>query len=71
METLFSCPLPASRYDSELDDAGSYGLYWSSSLRTGLPLYAWYLNFNSDDYDMYLINRNYGLSVRPVCVSQN
>ncbi len=63
--------LPAAgyRYGSSLSFAGSYGYYWSISLRTDYPFSAWYLYFNSDDYCMYSNNRCYGFTVRPVCVS--
>lgn len=61
--------LPAAGYchDSSLSGAGSYGIYWSSSLNTDYPYLAWYVNFDStrvhrDDY-----NRNTGQSCRPVC----
>ncbi|MBO7133278.1 MAG: hypothetical protein J6W06_03865 [Bacteroidales bacterium] len=62
--------LPAAgiRNGSELTDAGSYGYYWSSSLRTDFSYEAWKLNFNSVDFIMYDNDRYYGLSVRPVCV---
>ncbi len=65
--------LPAAglRDGSELYDAGSYGGYWSSSLYTGNPGSAWYLNFISGYCRMNDYYRNYGRSVRPVCVSQN
>jgi uncharacterized protein (TIGR02145 family) len=61
--------LPAAgiRNGSELTDAGSYGYYWSSSLRTDFSFEAWKLNFNSVDFIMYDNDRYYGLSVRPVC----
>ena len=61
--------LPAAGYRriTNLDDAGSYGYYWSSSLNTDKPSIAWYVNFNSGtvrrrDYGY----RSYGQSVRPV-----
>ena len=59
--------LPAAgyRYDSEFSDAGSLGYYWLSSL-SGTD-FAWYLFFNSADYDVYNGYRDDGLSVRPVC----
>ena len=61
--------LPAAGYrgDSSLGNAGSYGFFWSSSLYTGSPSYAFTLNFNSSDVDWYDYYRYYGLSVRPVC----
>ena len=60
--------LPAAgyRYGSNLYTAGSWGYYWSSSLSTGGPYYAWYFNFNSGSYGMDLDDRNYGRSVRGV-----
>jgi len=62
--------LPAAgfRYGTRLGDEGSYGHYWSSSLREYSPSSAWYLGFYSggvgSDYDN---SRYYGRSVRPVC----
>ena len=60
--------LPAAglRYNSDLRNAWSRGYYWSSSLDTADPYFAYYLEFlssgavRSDDY------RCYGFSVRPV-----
>ncbi len=60
--------LPAAGYrdGTSLNDAGSYGLYWSSSLYTDIPLGAYYLFF----YSSYVYGdnnfRSFGLSVRPV-----
>ena len=51
---------------SSLRSAGSYGFYWSSSLRTGGPCYAFSLDFYPSYLDWYGY-RCYGLSVRPVC----
>lgn len=61
--------LPAAGYrsDSSLDYAGSYGLYWSSSLITDSPRSAWLVNFNSSYVDRRRSSRFNGLSVRPVC----
>ena len=60
--------LPAAGYrdDSSLNDAGSYGDYWSSSLYTGYSLFAWRLYFYSGDTYVDGNNRFYGFSVRPV-----
>jgi len=61
--------LPAAGYrsNSNLYVAGSDGYYWSSSLNTVTPNYAWSLDFDSDSYYMsYFSSRYYGLSVRPV-----
>ena len=64
-------PAAGSRYDSYLFDAGSLGDYWSSSLYTGSPDYAWYLYFYSDYYLMDNNDRYCGQSVRPVRSGQN
>ena len=60
--------LPAAGFRSydDLNDAGYYGYYWSSSLLAGDPLGAWYVSFDS-----YYVSRDYGhrfcgRSVRPV-----
>lgn len=60
--------LPAAgiRYDTGLGNAGSGGRYWSSSLDTDDPIYAWYVRFNSDGVLRGYDDRCYGLSVRPV-----
>ena len=60
--------LPAAgyRYNSSLYIAGSYGFYWSSSLYTDYPCYAWILGFLSDNYYLHNSSRDYGHSVRPV-----
>ena len=61
--------LPAAgyRYDSSLDYAGSYGRYWSSSLSTDYPYYAYELYFNSDYVGWSNNDRCIGFTVRPVC----
>lgn len=46
---------------------GSYGSYWSSSLRTNIPEFAWHLLFYSDLLITHCNFRGGGLSVRPVC----
>lgn len=60
--------LPAAgyRYGSSLYGAGSYGLYWSSSLDTSGSNYAFDLYFNSSNVDLNYGNRYYGQSVRAV-----
>ena len=60
--------LPAAgyRFGSSLKYAGSRGLYWSSSLFTDNPYYAYVLDFNSDLVD-WSSSRCCGQSVRPVC----
>jgi len=58
--------LPAAGvgYCSNVDAAGSDGLYWSSTFFSGD--YAWYLYFDSDYVSTYLYSRYIGRSVRPV-----
>ena len=61
--------LPAAGYrgDGDLRGAGSYGYYWSSSLITGCPDRAWFVNFYSGDvYDSGNVYRCCGQSVRAV-----
>ena len=60
--------LPAAGYrdNDDLYDAGYYGYYWSSSLDTDYPNYAWLVYFNSDYVYRYYYYRYYGQSVRPV-----
>ena len=60
-------PAAGDRDGSDLDDAGSDGYYWSSSLRTDVrPDDAWSLHFYSVGYSGYLGYRYYGQSVRAV-----
>ena len=63
--------LPAAgyRWDGELDDAGDWGLYWSSSPYTDDPNYpgnAWDFCFNSAYCSMSFSSRYLGFPVRPV-----
>ncbi|MCR4816337.1 MAG: hypothetical protein K5842_04045 [Bacteroidales bacterium] len=60
--------LPAAGYhvDSELEYAGSYGLYWSSSLDAVYPHRARSFLFNMDDQRMGYDYRYDGRSVRAV-----
>ena len=60
--------LPAAgyRWVSSLYDAGSDGDYWSSSLYTDDPVYAWYFYVGSGDQDMSSSGRDNGHSVRAV-----
>lgn len=60
--------LPAAglRNTTDLDTTGSLGYYWSSSLNTGSPDYAWYVYFYSDGVYRRSYFRHIGRSVRPV-----
>lgn len=61
--------LPAAGYISgtSLNNVGSYGYYWSSSLDTSAPYYAYRMFFNSSAVLRSTNNRDLGRSVRPVC----
>ena len=60
--------LPAAgyRYGSSLSYAGSYGIYWSSSLDSDSPWIAWRVGFDSSGVYRSDSIRCYGYSVRPV-----
>ena len=60
-------PAAGCRYNSDLCYAGSDGNYWSSSLDTGSPYFAYYLYFDSSGVDWSGSDRYCGRSVRPVC----
>lgn len=65
-KTIF---LPAAGYRARfnLNDAGSYGGYWTSSLGEGYSTFgALCLNFNSSEWKVSMNARNCGFSVRPV-----
>lgn len=59
-------PAAGNRYNRYLDDAGSYGDYWSSSLNTDYSVNAWYVGFGSDGVIRYDVDRFFGFSLRPV-----
>ena len=61
--------LPAAGYrlNGNLNNAGNYGYYWSSSLRTNKSIYAYVLVIHSRLVNLGDIYRYYGQSVRPVC----
>ena len=59
-------PAAGRRWVSELGLAGSSGFYWSRSLNTDNPSYAWDLDFYSDNCIMFSYYRYGGFSVRPV-----
>jgi uncharacterized protein (TIGR02145 family) len=56
--------LPAARFAG---GSGLFGHYWSSSLSTSIPYYAWQLDFYSGFFSTTSIYRCYGETVRPVC----
>ncbi|MCQ2256637.1 MAG: fibrobacter succinogenes major paralogous domain-containing protein [Bacteroidaceae bacterium] len=60
--------LPAAGYrgTGSLSDFGSYGYFWSSSLKESYPYGACYLRFYSSLVDWNFRNRYCGQSVRPV-----
>lgn len=59
-------PVAGGRGGVEDNSAGSYGLYWSSSLGTDGPRFAWFVGFSSGEVVRLFNHRCYGLSVRPV-----
>ena len=59
-------PAASFRYGNSLNYAGLYGYYWSSSLHTDDPFYAWHFDFSSGSYYMSGSERSSGQSVRPV-----
>ena len=61
--------LPAAgyRYGTEASYRGSYGYYWSSSLRGNSSDDAFCLYFGGGDHDWGSSYRYFGQSVRPVC----
>ena len=63
--TIF-LPVAGNRWGSELDDAGSRGYCWSSTLYESDPGYAWYLGFYSGGVYTNGYSRYCGQAVRPV-----
>ena len=59
-------PAAGNRWDDDLDNAGSDGLYWSSTLDESYTSDAWNLYFVSGDMGVLPNYRNSGQSVRPV-----
>ena len=59
-------PAAGNRLDSSLSDAGSDGVYWSSSLYD-YPHHAMYFSFRFGSLGNYWYYRDVGLSVRAVC----
>ena len=63
--TIF-LPAAGYRYRSNLNEAGSKGFYYSSSLYTEYSAYAHDLGFDSGDHESNSPERDCGFSVRPV-----
>ncbi len=60
-------PAAGDRSGDDINDASSYGYYWSSTRLPAHIGYAYYLYFSSDDVNLGSIgHRYYGRSVRPV-----
>ena len=59
-------PAAGRRYRDRLDDAGSCGYYWSTSLATGYPISALGVELQSDNVYRYSNYRCFGYTVRPV-----
>ena len=61
-------PAAGGRYNGSLDNVGSCGYYWSSSLEdTFYPCNAWEGTFHQGSYFSSDCSRFYGRSIRPVC----
>ena len=60
------CNLAGNRNDSDLNNSGSNGNYWSSTPSEGSSYDAFFLDFYSDYQCVINDGRYYGLSVRPV-----
>lgn len=60
--------LPAAGlgYDSDLNNPGSDGYYWSSTPSSDDSNDAWYLGFGSDDFDRSIFSRYGGFPVCPL-----
>ena len=59
-------PAAGDRNYGDLNHAGDYGNYWSSSLEADYPYRAWGVYFGSDNVGGGSLSRYFGLSVRPV-----
>ncbi len=63
-------PAAGCRFEKDLLNAGSYGVYWSSSLDTEKPKYSKYGcfgGFYKQEINVFSSGREIGRSVRPVC----
>ena len=66
--TLF-LPATGCHYGGKLTNVGVHGYYWSYTLYSGYPGYAYYLDLSSEYVDWVYHYRYYGYAVRAVCVS--
>ena len=66
--TLF-LPAAGGRWDDSLNSAGSYGYFWSRTLLSYVPYYAYDLYFNSGGWYYWYYSRSGGYTVRAVRVS--
>ena len=64
-------PAAGYRWNDSLNNAGSWGNYWSRTLNSSNPNNAYNLNFNSGNVNGNNNNRNNGFTVRAVRVSQH
>ena len=64
-------PTAGNYWDSDLDDAGSWGYYWSCTLDPDHTYLAYYFYIRSSYVSWNADDRFYGRSVRAVRVSQN
>lgn len=60
-------PAAGERGEGDLNDAGSYGCYWSSSLYPNKTYRAYYLSFISDYWHWNSSRRHFAHNVRAVC----
>ena len=65
---LMFLPAAGNRSSMNMYSQGTYGSYWSSSLRTDDPRNAWYFYFGSGSSLVSADSRRFGKSVRPVLV---
>ncbi len=64
--TIF-LPIPGSRSGQALFDDGKRGEYWSNSVNTDYPCYAYDIFLDSIEHKISYQNRHYGNPIRPVC----
>ena len=69
LNALVFLPAAGYRNDTSLNNAGSWGNYWSRTLNTNNANNAYNLNFNSGNVNWNNNNRYNGQSVRPVRLS--